>query len=151
MTLARTPAAYAREPVRPRRAARRRHRREPGIGLAIARVAGLGGRGHHRREPRDARRATATPGPPSRRSAARSRRCGGPLRRGRRSRRSPPTSPPRDVDILVNNGGTIRRTPAAEHTDEDFDHVLDVNLRSAFVLSREVGRGDGRARAAARS
>lgn len=46
----------------------------------------------------------------------------------------------RDVDILVNNGGTIRRTPAAVHSDEDFDHVLDVNLRSAFVLSREVGR-----------
>ncbi|MGW6132402.1 SDR family oxidoreductase [Cellulomonas sp. NPDC055163] len=46
----------------------------------------------------------------------------------------------RDVDILVNNGGTIRRTPAALHSDEDFDHVLDVNLRSAFVLSREVGR-----------
>ncbi|KQS99856.1 SDR family oxidoreductase [Cellulomonas sp. Leaf395] len=46
----------------------------------------------------------------------------------------------RDVDILVNNGGTIRRTPAAEHSDEDFDYVLDVNLRSTFVLSREVGR-----------
>ena len=46
----------------------------------------------------------------------------------------------RDLDILVNNGGTIRRSPAAEHPDEDFDHVVDVNLRSAFVLSREVGR-----------
>lgn len=46
----------------------------------------------------------------------------------------------RDVDILVNNGGTIRRTPAVSHSDEDFDHVLDVNLRAAFVLSREVGR-----------
>ncbi|NUU16414.1 SDR family oxidoreductase [Cellulomonas humilata] len=46
----------------------------------------------------------------------------------------------RDVDILVNNGGTIRRAPAAEHTDEDFDYVVDVNLRSAFILSREVGR-----------
>jgi 2-deoxy-D-gluconate 3-dehydrogenase len=46
----------------------------------------------------------------------------------------------RGVDILVNNGGTIRRAPAAIHTDEDFDHVIDVNLRSTFVLSREVGR-----------
>ncbi|GAB7193199.1 2-dehydro-3-deoxy-D-gluconate 5-dehydrogenase KduD [Kineococcus sp. NUM-3379] len=46
----------------------------------------------------------------------------------------------RGVDILVNNGGTIRRRPAAEHPDEDFDHVVDVNLRAAFVLSREVGR-----------
>ncbi|KQR11668.1 SDR family oxidoreductase [Cellulomonas sp. Leaf334] len=45
------------------------------------------------------------------------------------------------VDILVNNAGTIRRTPAAEHSDEDFDHVLEVNLRATFTLSREVGRG----------
>jgi 2-deoxy-D-gluconate 3-dehydrogenase len=46
----------------------------------------------------------------------------------------------RGVDILVNNGGTIRRAPAAEHGDADFDHVIEVNLRSAWVLSREVGR-----------
>ena len=46
----------------------------------------------------------------------------------------------RNVDILINNGGTIRRAPAAEHTDEDFDYVMDVNLRSTFILSREVGR-----------
>ncbi|WP_182112177.1 MULTISPECIES: SDR family oxidoreductase [unclassified Actinotalea] len=46
----------------------------------------------------------------------------------------------RGVDILVNNGGTIRRTPAAMHSDEDFDYVVDVNLRATFTLSREVGR-----------
>jgi 2-deoxy-D-gluconate 3-dehydrogenase len=46
----------------------------------------------------------------------------------------------RHVDILVNNGGTIRRSPAAVHSDDDFDYVVDVNLRSTFVLSREVGR-----------
>lgn len=46
----------------------------------------------------------------------------------------------RDVDVLVNNGGTIRRAPAAEHPDADFDHVIEVNLRSAWTLSREVGR-----------
>jgi len=46
----------------------------------------------------------------------------------------------RGVDILINNGGTIRRAPAAEHSDEDFDYVVDVNLRSTFILSREVGR-----------
>lgn len=45
-----------------------------------------------------------------------------------------------DVDILINNGGTIRRAPAAVHSDEDFDYVLDVNLRSTFILSREVGK-----------
>ncbi|NUT50034.1 MAG: SDR family oxidoreductase [Saccharothrix sp.] len=44
------------------------------------------------------------------------------------------------VDVLVNNAGTIRRAPAAEHRDEDFDHVLTVDLASQFVLSREVGR-----------
>ena len=44
-------------------------------------------------------------------------------------------------DILVNNGGTIRRHPAAIHPDDDWDYVLDVNLRAQFVLAREVGRG----------
>jgi 2-deoxy-D-gluconate 3-dehydrogenase len=46
----------------------------------------------------------------------------------------------RNVDILINNGGTIRRAPAAFHSDEDFDYVVDVNLRSTFILSREVGK-----------
>jgi 2-deoxy-D-gluconate 3-dehydrogenase len=45
------------------------------------------------------------------------------------------------VDILVNNAGTIRRAPAAEHTDEDWDHVLEVDLSAQFVLAREIGRG----------
>ncbi|MFF0256860.1 SDR family NAD(P)-dependent oxidoreductase [Micromonospora zamorensis] len=44
------------------------------------------------------------------------------------------------IDILVNNGGTIARTPAAEHPDEMWDHVIEVNLSSQFVLSREIGR-----------
>ena len=45
------------------------------------------------------------------------------------------------VDILVNNGGTIARSPATEHGDADWDRLLEVNLPSQFVLSREVGRG----------
>ncbi|MFC8851380.1 MULTISPECIES: SDR family oxidoreductase [unclassified Micromonospora] len=45
------------------------------------------------------------------------------------------------IDILVNNGGTIARAPAADHPDEMWDHVLEVNLTSQFVLSREIGRG----------
>ncbi|MDG4808827.1 SDR family oxidoreductase [Micromonospora sp. WMMD1120] len=44
------------------------------------------------------------------------------------------------VDILVNNGGTIARTPAVDHPDEMWDQVIEVNLSSQFVLSREIGR-----------
>ena len=44
------------------------------------------------------------------------------------------------IDILVNNAGTIARAPAAEHPDELWDHVIQVNLTSQFLLSREIGR-----------
>lgn len=44
-------------------------------------------------------------------------------------------------DILINNAGTIKRKPAADHEDALWDEVIDVNLSSQFVLSREVGRG----------
>ena len=44
-------------------------------------------------------------------------------------------------DILINNAGTIKRAPAAEHADELWDEVIEVNLSSQFVLSREIGRG----------
>lgn len=44
------------------------------------------------------------------------------------------------VDILVNNAGTILRKPAAEHPDEYWDRVMDVNLNSQFILAREFGR-----------
>jgi 2-deoxy-D-gluconate 3-dehydrogenase len=44
------------------------------------------------------------------------------------------------IDILVNNAGTILRDPAADHSDEYWDEVLEVNLSSQFILSREIGR-----------
>jgi 2-deoxy-D-gluconate 3-dehydrogenase len=44
------------------------------------------------------------------------------------------------IDILVNNAGTILRAPAAEHSDEYWDKVIEVNLNAQFVLSRELGR-----------
>jgi len=44
-------------------------------------------------------------------------------------------------DILVNNAGTILRAPAAEHGDDLWDQVIDVNLNSQFILSREFGAG----------
>lgn len=44
------------------------------------------------------------------------------------------------IDILVNNAGTILRKPAAEHPDEYWDKVIEVNLNSQFVLTREIGK-----------
>jgi 2-deoxy-D-gluconate 3-dehydrogenase len=44
------------------------------------------------------------------------------------------------IDILVNNAGTILRKPAAEHPDEYWDEVLDINLNSPFILTREIGK-----------
>ena len=42
------------------------------------------------------------------------------------------------VDILVNNAGTVVRKTPDQTTTEEWDLVLDVNLRSAFRASREV-------------
>jgi 2-dehydro-3-deoxy-D-gluconate 5-dehydrogenase len=44
------------------------------------------------------------------------------------------------VDILVNNAGTILRQPIAEHSDEYWDKVIEINLTSQFILTREFGR-----------
>ena len=43
------------------------------------------------------------------------------------------------IDILINNAGTIKRAPAAEHSDEYWDEVMEVNLSAQFLLSREIG------------
>lgn len=45
------------------------------------------------------------------------------------------------IDILVNNAGTILRKPAAEHTDEMWDKVIEVNQTAQFILTREIGKG----------
>ena len=44
------------------------------------------------------------------------------------------------IDILINNAGVIKRSPAAVHTDQDWDSVLNINLNAAFVLAREFGK-----------
>lgn len=44
------------------------------------------------------------------------------------------------IDILVNNAGTILRAPAVEHRDEYWDQIIETNLNSQFVLSREIGK-----------
>ena len=45
-----------------------------------------------------------------------------------------------DADILVNNAGIIRRANLVDTTDEEWDAVIEVNLRSVFTLSRDFAR-----------
>ncbi len=44
------------------------------------------------------------------------------------------------IDILVNNAGTILRKPIAEHPDEYWDKVIEINLTAQFILTREFGK-----------
>jgi 2-deoxy-D-gluconate 3-dehydrogenase len=44
------------------------------------------------------------------------------------------------IDILVNNAGTIRRAPAVDFSEEDWQAVIDVNLTSVFRMSQIAGR-----------
>ncbi|MDJ0802856.1 MAG: 2-dehydro-3-deoxy-D-gluconate 5-dehydrogenase KduD [Desulfobacterales bacterium] len=44
------------------------------------------------------------------------------------------------VDILVNNAGILRRSPAIDFSEKDWDDVLDVNLKSLFFLSQAVAK-----------
>jgi len=46
----------------------------------------------------------------------------------------------KNIDILINNAGTILRNPAAQHSDEEWDKVMAINLDSQFILAREFGR-----------
>ncbi len=53
------------------------------------------------------------------------------------------------VDVLVNNAGILRSAPAESLWDEDWDKVLQVNLKSQFIAAQEVfpflkKRGGGR-------
>jgi len=44
------------------------------------------------------------------------------------------------LDVLVNNAGTIRRTPAQDYAAADWTDVLRVNLDAVFHLSQAAGR-----------
>jgi 2-deoxy-D-gluconate 3-dehydrogenase len=44
------------------------------------------------------------------------------------------------IDILVNNAGIFPRKPVTEMSGDEFDRVQAVNLRGAFLCSREVAR-----------
>ncbi len=53
------------------------------------------------------------------------------------------------IDILVNNAGIIRRNDLEEFTEEDWDAVVDTNLKSLFFLSqaaalRMIDQGSGK-------
>jgi 2-deoxy-D-gluconate 3-dehydrogenase len=45
-----------------------------------------------------------------------------------------------EVDILVNNAGIIRRSPAAEHSEGDWDSTLETDLTAPFILCQAAGR-----------
>jgi 2-deoxy-D-gluconate 3-dehydrogenase len=44
------------------------------------------------------------------------------------------------LDILVNNAGIIRRAAALDFTEDDWDAVMDVNLKTAFFLAQAAAR-----------
>lgn len=45
-----------------------------------------------------------------------------------------------NVDVLVNNAGTILRSPLVEYKEEDWDTVMEVNLNSLYLLSQEAAK-----------
>ena len=51
------------------------------------------------------------------------------------------------LDVLVNNAGIIRRAPALDFSEADWDDVLHINLKAAFFLAQAAARvmiGQGR-------
>lgn len=44
------------------------------------------------------------------------------------------------IDILVNNAGIQRRSPAVDFSEQDWDDVLQVNLKAIWLLSQAAGK-----------
>jgi 2-deoxy-D-gluconate 3-dehydrogenase len=44
------------------------------------------------------------------------------------------------LDILINNAGIIRRAPALEFSEQDWDDVMQVNLKALFFLSQAAAK-----------
>jgi len=44
------------------------------------------------------------------------------------------------LDVLVNNAGIIRRAPTLEFSEQDWDDVIQVNLKALFFLSQAAAR-----------
>ncbi len=44
------------------------------------------------------------------------------------------------IDILINNAGHIMRKPVAEHPDDYWDLIININLNAQFIITREIGK-----------
>ena len=44
------------------------------------------------------------------------------------------------LSVLVNNAGVVVSKPFFEHTEEDWDHVVDTNLKGAWLAAREFAK-----------
>jgi 2-deoxy-D-gluconate 3-dehydrogenase len=44
------------------------------------------------------------------------------------------------IDFLFNNAGTIRRNPPENYSEEDWDEVININLKGSFFLAQAVAR-----------
>ena len=44
------------------------------------------------------------------------------------------------IDIIINNAGHIMREPAATHSDEYWDTIININLNAQFIITRELGK-----------
>ena len=121
-------------------------------------------RAGHRQHQRNRPGHRAAPGPIRLRGDAQLRQRRRPSRRQRsacaarptpthgssRPTSAPPTVPPRlsaqavaasgRLDVLVNNAARVIDKPALEMTEEDWDDVLDVNLKGAFLCSQHAAR-----------
>jgi 2-deoxy-D-gluconate 3-dehydrogenase len=47
----------------------------------------------------------------------------------------------RKIDILINNAGIANRAEVLDHSDEQWDETLEIDLTAPFLLSREISRG----------
>lgn len=42
------------------------------------------------------------------------------------------------IDILVNNAGVSSKTPFTEYTSEEYDKIMDINVRAVYMCSRVI-------------
>ena len=45
-----------------------------------------------------------------------------------------------EIDILINNAGSIERSPALVHPIESWDRIIEINLNSQFILTQAVAK-----------